>query len=340
MNLKSQVSQAVVLVGGLGTRLRPLTLERPKQMLPVANRPMLELVLSRLYEAGIKNAILSLGYKPDAFIEAYPDGICSGVKLSYAVEPNPLDTAGAIKYAIDQAGAFESESGTFLAVNGDVICDANLNDFFNAHFQKPALATLLSTRVKDPSQFGVIVTDEDSRIVEFHEKPDISEGYGNNINAGMYVLDYRVLKLIADDKPVSIEKDIFPVLVKNGSLFSWLSEEYWIDAGTPETYLQAQLDIAEKLDEEVISSESSIAESAKVSNSFISRGVEVGENAQIYGSVILDDAQIEKNSVVEDSIVGYRAHIGEGSTLSDFSIIGEGEKIPPSSELKAFKTSQ
>ena len=186
----------MVLVGGEGTRLRPLTLTTPKQMLPVGGRPMIERVLGHLAGHGIDEAVLSLGYRPDAFIDAYPDGKCAGVKLIYAVEESPLDTAGAIRYAASQAGTAE----TFVVVNGDVLTGLDVAGLVRFHHEHPAEATIALTPVPNPSAFGVVPTDDDGRVLAFIEKPAPGQAPTNLINAGTYVLEPSVLDRIRRDR--------------------------------------------------------------------------------------------------------------------------------------------
>lgn len=159
--------RAVVLVGGEGTRLRPLTLTAPKQMLPIVEEPMIERVVGHLADHGMGDAVLSLGYRPDAFIDAYPDGTIAGVRLTYAVEPSPLDTAGAIRFAAAHAGIDE----TFVVVNGDVLTDSDLSGLVAFHRERGAEATISLTPVEDPSAFGVVPTDDQGRVEAFIEKP-------------------------------------------------------------------------------------------------------------------------------------------------------------------------
>ena len=197
--------RAVVLVGGFGTRLRPLTLTTPKQMLPVGHRPMIERVVGHLADHGVDEAVLSLGYRPDAFIEAYPDDLCRGA-LTYAVEPEPLDTAGAIRFAALDAGIDD----TFVVVNGDVLTDLDIDALVRFHRASGAEGTIHLTPVEDPSVFGVVPTDDDGRVVAFIEKPPRDEAPTNRINGGTYVLEPSVLDRIAGDRRVSIEREVFP----------------------------------------------------------------------------------------------------------------------------------
>ncbi|HEY1466034.1 MAG TPA: nucleotidyltransferase family protein, partial [Acidimicrobiales bacterium] len=206
--------RAVVLVGGEGTRLRPLTLTTPKQMLPVMEQPMIERVLDQLARHGIDEAVLSLGYRPDAFINAYPEGSVGGVRLAYAVEPEALDTAGAIRFAADHAGIDE----TFVVVNGDVLTDLDITELVDFHHRHHAEATISLTPVDDPSSYGVVPTDSQGKVEAFIEKPPRDEVPTNLINAGTYVLEPEVLARIPKGRRVSIERETFPTLVEAGTL--------------------------------------------------------------------------------------------------------------------------
>ena len=200
---------------------------------------MIEHVVAHLAEHGVDDAVLSLGYRPDAFIEAYPSGICAGVALHYAVEPEPLDTAGAIRFAAIDAGIDD----TFVVLNGDVLTDFDLGKLLSRHAEASAEGTIHLTPVDDPSRYGVVPTDCEGRVEAFIEKPPRESAPSRWINAGSYVLEPSVIARIPGGRRVSIERETFPAMVADGSLYAVESDEYWIDAGTPATYLQAQLDL-------------------------------------------------------------------------------------------------
>jgi mannose-1-phosphate guanylyltransferase len=212
--------RAVILVGGFGTRLRPLTTRTPKQMLPVVDRPMIERVVTSLARFGVTDAVLSLGYRPDAFLEAYPDDSCAGVALHYAVEPEPLDTAGAVRFAALDGGI----EHTFLVVNGDVLTDLDVGRLWDFHQRCGAEGTIALTPVDDPSRYGVVPIDESGRVEAFVEKPPPGEAPTNWINAGTYVLEPTVLDRIPAGRRVSIERATFPGMVGDGSLFAMHSD--------------------------------------------------------------------------------------------------------------------
>ena len=293
---------AVVLVGGFGTRLRPLTLTRPKQMLPVVDRPMIEHVVGRLGQQGITRAVLSLGYRPDAFEAAYPERRCAGVELFYAVEPEPLDTAGAIAFAARMAEVRD----TFIAVNGDVISDFPLAELVEAHRRNGGAATIALTPVEDPSRYGVVVCDSDGQVQAFVEKPPAEEAPSRWINAGMYVLSPSVLDLIAEDRPVSIERETFPALVQERSLYAVAHDGFWIDAGTPAAYLEVQIALADGIH---IHPTAEIAPSARISNSVIMDHAAVAAGAQVADSVLLPHSRVEANAYISRAIITPEHHI-------------------------------
>ena len=198
---------AIVLVGGLGTRLHPLTLTAPKQMLPVAGRPMIEHVVSGLGRHGVDRVVLSLGYREDAFQAAYPDGRCAGASLECAVEPEPLGTAGAIRFAWR---ASDRPDETFLVVNGDVITALDITELLRLHRTARAEATMHLTGVDDPSRYGVAAIGADGRVRDFIEKPAPGEAPGNWVNAGTYAMEPSVIDRIPDEGRVSVEDEVFP----------------------------------------------------------------------------------------------------------------------------------
>jgi len=323
--------RAIVLVGGFGTRLRPLTLHAPKQMLPVAHLPMIERVVAHLGAHGVTEVILALGYKPDAFIAAYPDGTCAGVALHYAVEPEPLDTAGAIRFAA-LSGVVED---TVVVVNGDVLTDLDVTALVARHRATGAAATIALTEVDDPSRYGVVPTDDHGLVLGFVEKPPIEEAPTHWINAGTYVLEPSVLAGIAGGRRVSIERETFPALVEAGSLYAMHSTAYWVDAGTPVTYLDVQLDlVAGRFGDAVpaIDPGAHVSDEATVVDSVIMRGATIEAGAVVTASVIGIDAIVERDANVARSVVGPRAIVGAAARLSDLTVVGDDERVAPGSE--------
>jgi mannose-1-phosphate guanylyltransferase len=328
--------RAVVLVGGFGTRLRPLTLSTPKQMLPIVDRPMIERVVEALAAHGVTEAVLSLGYRPDAFVEAYPDGRCAGVDLHYAVEPEPLDTAGAVRFAARSAGLDE----TFVVVNGDVLTDLDLSGLWKLHHERGAEGTIALTPVDDPSRYGVVPTDDEGRVVAFVEKPAPGTAPTNWINAGTYVLEPSVLDRIDDGRKVSIERETFPAMVVDQSLYAVPSDAYWVDAGTPATYLQAQLDVIDGHRgpmEPAVSAEARISAAADVRHSVLMAGVVVEEGATVLDSVVLPGGRVAAGARVRDSIVGPGAAVGTRASLTELTVIGAGVVVESGAELRGVR---
>jgi mannose-1-phosphate guanylyltransferase len=350
--------RAVVLVGGEGTRLRPLTLTRPKQMLPIAGRRMIERVLAALNHHGVERAVLSLGYRPDAFLAAYPDARAAGVDLEYAVETEPLDTAGAIAFAAREAGICE----TFVAVNGDVLTALDVSGLVEFHRQRGAEATIALTPVEDSSAFGVVVTDPDGKVVAFVEKPPPGEAPTNLVNAGTYVLEPSVLERIGAGRRVSIEREIFPLLAEEGRLFALASDDYWMDAGTPQLYLQANRDALELpglrpplpgarvaaagvwvVDEPVVKGDVSpcslvaeevvVESGARVAGSVLGAGTRVEPGAWVIGSVLLPGVVVGAGTVVEDSILGEEVIVGEEASVRAVSVVGDGVRLEAGTAL-------
>lgn len=351
--------KAVVLAGGLGTRLRPLTLTTPKQMLPVVDRPMIEHVLAGLARGGVDGAVLSLGYKPESFQAAYPGGVCAGVKLSYAVEPQPLGTAGAIRFAAAAACLDE----TFLAVNGDVISDLDVRRLWDRHRRWGAEATIQLVEVDDPSRYGLVVADDDGRVRSFTEKPpaaqapgaaekpSVDEGPGTAerpgparagwVNAGMYVMEPSVLDRIDAGRPVSIERETFPELAAAGTLWAVDGAGYWIDIGTPESYLAAQLDLIDGTRGPAVpgvAASADVDSGAAVERSVVMDGARVGPGAVVRNAAVQAAASVGPGAVVADSVIGPGAVVGAGARVTGGSVVGPGAAVEPGMSLSGART--
>ncbi len=326
--------RAIILVGGFGTRLRPLTNDKPKQMLTVGNKPMLENVIQELSQHGITEVILSMGFKPDIFIDKYPEEVCAGLPLKYVVEPTPLDTAGAIRFAVAESGIKD----TFLVCNGDVITETDLSELIDFHKAITAEATISLTPTTNPSQYGIVPTDKSGKVTGFIEKPSGPDFETNLINAGYYVMEPSVVNRIANDRPVSVETEIFPNMVEDERLFAVPSDRYWIDAGTPETFLKANLDLINGQRMKNINGvhpEASISPDAVIKSSIVGRGVVIGEGAHIENSVLMEGVEVEKNVMVEGSIVGERAKVEENCQILELTIINHEEIVEKGSQLRA-----
>ena len=329
--------RAVVLVGGFGTRLRPLTYTTPKPLLPVGHRPILEHVLANLALGGVTEAVLSLGFKPDAFRAAYPDDTCAGVRLRYAVEDEPLDTAGAIRFAAHEAG-FGAE--TILAVNGDVLTDLDVAALVDFHRSRRAEGTIHLTPVDDPSAFGVVPTDDRGRVTAFIEKPPRESAPTNLINAGTYVLEPAAIARIAPTGRVSIERQTFPAMVADGVLYALATDDYWLDAGRPEQFLQANLDLLDgrrrRTPVDPMGAGAVAAPSAEVTRTVVGARSRIGSDARVADSVLLDDVVIDAGAVVERSVVGAAVHVGAGAVVTD-AVVGDNERIEAGAALDGVR---
>jgi NDP-sugar pyrophosphorylase family protein len=350
--------KAIVLLGGQGTRLRPLTYTTPKQLLPVVEVPMLERVLAHLRAHGVDEAVLSLGYRPDAFFAAYPDHEAAGVRLDYAVEPEPLDTAGAIAFAA-RHGAIDE---TFIVVNGDVLTDLDTTALVAFHRSHGAAATIHLKAVADPTRFGVVPTDADGRVTAFVEKPPADRVPTNLINAGTYVLEPAVLALIPTDRPVSVEREIFPALVAEGSVFAMASDAYWLDTGTPEAYLQAHADLldgvrpgppapdarqvslgvwtlgaptvrGEVQPPSLLGAGAHVAAEATITASVLGARSTVEQGAHVEHSVLLPGARVGAGARVSGSILGRNCVVAEGCALAPVTVVGDDVVVPEGARL-------
>jgi mannose-1-phosphate guanylyltransferase len=318
--------RAVVLVGGFGTRLRPLTHHRPKQMLPIVNRPMIEHVVGHLANYGVDDVVLSLGYRPDAFSAAYPDGRCAGATLHYAIEPEPLDTAGAIRFAALDAGIDER----FLVLNGDVLTDLDIGAFLAFHESRGAEATIALHRVDDPSRYGVVPTDGEGRVVQFVEKPPRGEAPTDLINAGTYVFEPAVVDRIPAGRRVSVERETFPALVADRSLYALDDGCYWIDTGTPCEYVQAQIDLVDGVrgaPVEGIHRSADVSADASVKRAVVGARAVIAAGARVEAAVLLAGAGVEADAVVDGSVIGERAVVGAGAHVTGGSVVGDGHVV-------------
>ena len=338
--------KAVVLVGGEGTRLRPLTFSTPKPMLPIAEVPMIERVVAHLGRHDVDEVILSMGYKPDAFLAAFPEGTCNGVRLTYAVEPSRLDTAGGIAFAARLAGLDD----TFIAMNGDVLSDIDLSELVAFHRERGGEATIALTPVDDPSAFGVVPTDDRGRVSAFIEKPSREDAPTNNINAGFYVLEPSVIDRVPVDGVLHLESEVFPRMVEEGVLYALASSVYWTDTGTPPLFLQASLDYvrglrgdppvpgakerdpgvwtlgASVIDGEVtapslVGDAAFVAGGATIAESVVGSGCRVEANAKVTRSVLLPGAVVHAGAVVDQSIIGEGAVVGPGAQVTDLTVV-------------------
>jgi mannose-1-phosphate guanylyltransferase len=323
--------QAIVLVGGEGTRLRPLTESVPKPALTLVDRPFLAYMIEWLGSHGVTEAVLACGFLPDQLRDALGEGEHAGVKLTYVTEPDRRGTAGAIRYAAEALGDRLDER--FLALNGDVLTDLDLTGLQRAHAQHGWQATLGLYEVEDSAAYGLVDYDEEGAVLAFTEKT--GQAVPGQINAGAYVLERSVLDLIPAGREVSIERDVFPKLVGDG-LGAELLGGYWMDIGTPERYLQATWDILEGRVETAVHATSpgvffgdgvTVSESAHIaSRAVVSSGCSVGGTAEVTGSVLLDGCTIGEGARVTGSILAPGAVVAPGAEVIG-AMVGANELI-------------
>jgi mannose-1-phosphate guanylyltransferase len=343
--------QALILVGGEGTRLRPLTLKRPKPVLPLVGKPFISYMLDWLREHGVDEVVMACGFEPDALRETIGSGD-AGQRVRYVVEPDPRGTAGAIRFAKPEL------QERFFVLNGDVLCDLDLTALMNEHTSNQALATIGLYPVPDATGYGVVPCDKDGWVTEWIEKPDPADAAaGGEINAGTYVLEHAVVEQIAPDKEVSIERDVFPTLIGRG-LRGVRLDGYWLDIGTPDRFLQASWDILERRVETEVGKRAApdgllISDAAEVSPeatvrapAFIGDGVVVEAGAEVGPRAVIDNgSRVAADAVIERSLIGEGCSVEAGATvrgailaprvevaaeadLAPGSVVGEDEKVP------------
>lgn len=345
--------KAVVLVGGEGTRLRPLTYALPKPLLPIANQPFLERQLAWLARHGVDEVVLSLGYLPDAFEAHFPEGRFGDLVLRYAVEDHPLGTAGAIRFAA------QGIDERLVVCNGDVLTTLDLGELVAFHDARDAEATICLTHVDDPSAFGVVPTRDDGEVVAFVEKPPKGKAPTNWINAGTYVLEPAVLERIPERLTVSIERETFPrMLEEPRRLYAMASDAYWIDIGTPEKYLQAHADVLAgvfagapapgaretapgiwvqgdaRVDPEarleapvLLGDGARVDAGARIAGSVVGARASIAAGARVLRAVVHEGATLEAEAEVIDSVLGSDATLGTGAIASDHTIVGTGATL-------------
>ena len=311
--------KALLIAGGFGTRLRPLTLTRPKHLLPIAGRPHIEHVLDHLRAHDVQDVVLLTSYLADAFGDVIALAEDRGTRVEVAHEAEPLGTAGALKNAEHLIG-----TETFLALNGDVLTSADLSSLIAFHRAKDAAGTILLTPVDDPSAFGVVPTDAEGRVERFVEKPPPGTVDTNLINAGVYVLEPEVLGSIPEGEVVSIEREVFPDLAKAGRLFATSTDEYWMDIGTPEKYIQANLDALDG--ESFVHPTARVAGGARVSSSCIGAGCVIEAGASITEAVLLDNVQVGEGSQITRCALGEGVKVASHASILG-ATVGDGEKI-------------
>ncbi|MFO7928623.1 MAG: NDP-sugar synthase [Candidatus Humimicrobiaceae bacterium] len=350
----------VILVGGKGTRLRPITYLNPKPMLPLVNRPFMHNFINWMKSHGLKDIIFSTGYLPATFKGYFGDGSKLGVNIDYVIEDKPLGTCGAVKNVERHL-----DKKPFMVFNGDILTSLNLTEMISYHKQKGADITISLTPVEDPSAYGLVPTDKEGKVIEFLEKPSEEEITTNLINAGTYIIEPHVMDLVPKGVNYSFERGLFPKALNEGfKIYGYRSEAYWLDVGTPVKYLTAHNDILDKkVDFEFPYSQFKpniyMGDKVKSSGSnFVSGPVVVGNGtileegarimpmavigdhcyissgAEIEGSVIFDNCHIGKGSQIRNSILSKNVRIGENVKIGGVSVIGDNSSIGNNNVLK------
>ena len=348
--------QALILVGGEGTRLRPLTLTVPKPVVPLVDRPFIRYMIEWLARHGVDDIVLACGFLAAGVRDVLGEGGGGGPRLRYVEEPDARGTAGAIKFAESLL------DDRFLALNGDVLTDLDLTALIELHEQRDARATLALYPVGDPSAYGLVRRREGGEITEFLEKPEPEEIDTDEVNAGAYVLDKSILDLVPDGREVSIEREVFPRLVGDG-LFGRRLPGYWMDIGTPDRYLQASWDILERRVETEVGAlvdgdglaidadtrvddgaeiappaflehRARVADGARVgARAVLGPGCEVEEGAVVEGSVLHRGCSVGRDARVSGAIIAGGVEVGERATVGDGAVVGEGARIAAGTEV-------
>jgi mannose-1-phosphate guanylyltransferase len=348
-------TKAVILVGGKGTRLQPLTTERPKPIVSLVDRPFMAYMLEWVASHGITDVIMCCGFLPDALQEVLGDGSRYGVSLTWVIEPTPRGTAGALKMAEEHI------DGRFVMLNGDVLTDIDLGAQIRQHEETGATGTLGLVPVDDPTAYGLVRVHDDNRVSGFLEKPDPAEIDTDLISAGVYVLEPSVLDMIPPDRMVSIEREVWPRLVDDGLYGYAHRDAYWMDIGTPERYLEGTADIlagrvrtrvAERLlaggidatatvaadldlsPQALVDARATIGDGVRVGDgSVVGPDVTIGDGVVLENAVVLAGARIGAGAQLRDCVVGERAEIGANVRLSGATMVGEGAVIGANNAL-------
>jgi mannose-1-phosphate guanylyltransferase len=324
--------KALILTGGLGTRLRPLTYTRPKHLLPIANVAHIEHVFDLLQRHGVDEVVLLTSFLAEAFEISVERAAQRGLTVAVAHEVEPLGTAGALKNAQELVG-----NETFLAFNGDVLTDVDLSGMVDWHRERGAEATIVLTPVDDPSAYGVVPTEPDGHVLGFIEKPPPGEAPTNLINAGVYVCESKLLDRIPEGRVFSAERELWPAVVEDGTMYARGTDAYWMDIGTPANYLQANLDaLAGRYvcsavahpDEgmALLAAGAEFHESARVSSSCLGSGSRVEADATVERAVLLSGASVGEGATVRDAVLGERVVVGPGVAI-EATAIGDDEIV-------------
>ncbi|MCX4591547.1 NDP-sugar synthase [Streptomyces sp. NBC_01549] len=338
------MTEAILLVGGKGTRLRPLTVNTPKPMVPAAGVPFLTHQLARARAAGVEHIVLATSYLAEVFEPYFGDGSALGLHIEYVTEEEPLGTGGAIRNVAARLHSGPDEP--VLIFNGDILTGLDIRALVATHETTGADVSLHLTRVEDPRAYGLVPTDGTGRVTAFLEKPQTPEEIvTDQINAGAYVFRRSVIDTIPEGRPVSVERETFPDLLATGAhLQGMVDSTYWLDLGTPQAFVRGSADLVlgrapspavpGRCGDRLVLPTARVAPDAKLTGgTVVGDGAHIGEGARITGSTILSGAVVEPGAVITDSLVGARAHIGERTVLSG-TVIGDGAVVGPDNELR------
>ena len=338
------MTEAILLVGGKGTRLRPLTVNTPKPMVPAAGVPFLTHQLARARAAGVEHIVLATSYLAEVFEPHFGDGSALGLSLEYVTEEEPLGTGGAIRNVASRLHSGPDEP--VLIFNGDILTGLDIQALVATHSSSGADVSLHLTRVEDPRAFGLVPTDSTGRVTAFLEKPQTPEEIvTDQINAGAYVFRRSVIDTIPAGRPVSVERETFPDLLASGAhLQGMVDSTYWLDLGTPQAFVRGSADLVlgrapspavpGRCGDRLVLPTATVAPDAKLTGGTVvgDRAV-IGEGARIHGSTVLADAVVEPHAVITDSLVGAGARIGSRTALAG-AVIGDGATVGADNELR------
>ncbi|MFE7585253.1 sugar phosphate nucleotidyltransferase [Streptomyces gardneri] len=338
------MTEAILLVGGKGTRLRPLTVNTPKPMVPAAGVPFLTHQLARARAAGVEHIVLATSYLAEVFEPHFGDGSDLGLSIEYVTEEEPLGTGGAIRNVASRLHSGPDEP--VLIFNGDILTGLDIRALVDTHASSGADVSLHLTRVEDPRAFGLVPTDETGRVKAFLEKPQTPEEIvTDQINAGAYVFRRSVIDTIPTGRPVSVERETFPELLASGAhLQGMVDSTYWLDLGTPQAFVRGSADLVlgrapspavpGRCGDRLVLPSARVAPDAKLTGgTVVGADAVIGEGTRIAGSTILAGAIVEPGAVITDSLVGAGARIGARSVLTG-AVIGDGAQVGPDNELR------
>jgi mannose-1-phosphate guanylyltransferase len=338
------VTEAILLVGGRGTRLRPLTVHTPKPMVPAAGVPFLSHQLARARAAGVEHVVLATSYLAEVFEPYFGDGAALGLHIEYVTERDPLGTGGALRNVAPRLHSGPDDP--VLIFNGDILTGLDIRALVRTHESSGADVSLHLTRVPDPRAFGLVPTDASGRVTAFLEKPQTPEEIvTDQINAGAYVFRRSVIDAIPGDRPVSVERETFPGLLAAGAhLQGMVDSTYWLDLGTPQAFVRGSADLVlgrvrspavpGRCGDRLVLPGACVAPDAKLTGgTVVGEGAFVGPGARIDGSVLLEGAVVEEGAVLKDSLVGARARVGARTQLRG-TVVGDGARLGADNELR------